>query len=317
MPDGWLFLQASLASAAISAALVVAGARVARRVSFVGAEGSALVGLVCGLIVGYAWLGFVWVWPPLNALQRLLQLILPAALLIEAAACWPAVPRRLIVGLRFALAAVTGRVLWQGSVYLDPARGGWSQAWALGTLLGCGGLLIGSWWALGRLLRRPAGTSVVAALGMVLVGGGVATMMAGYLKGGTAALPLAAAVLGSGLALSLVARGRSLDGPLSCGVLGLFGLLFIGRFFGGLGTPAALVLGLAPLLCWVSELSWLRPALKSRAGLIAALRLLLVALVLGAVLFQAKQAFDRDFRPLLRAVPVPPPPVAAALLDRP
>jgi 4-amino-4-deoxy-L-arabinose transferase-like glycosyltransferase len=70
----------------------------------------------------------------------------------------------------------------------------------------------------------------------------------------------------------------------------------IGRFFGGLSTGVALILMLAPLLCWGTEL----PQLRCRpAWVVGSLRLLLVVIPLAALMLQAKRRFDRDTAPLL------------------
>jgi hypothetical protein len=57
-----------------------------------------------------------------------------------------------------------------------------------------------------------------------------------------------------------------------------------------------LILMLAPLLCWGTELSQLR---CRPAWVVGSLRLLLVAIPLTALLLQAKRKFDRDTAPLL------------------
>ncbi|HQU45852.1 MAG TPA: hypothetical protein PK867_23760, partial [Pirellulales bacterium] len=74
------------------------------------------------------------------------------------------------------------------------------------------------------------------------------------------------------------------------------GVLFVGDFFGRLSAGPALVMFLAPLLCWVTELPPLR---RGKPWQTVAIRLLLVALPLIAVLLVAKHDFDRDMAPLL------------------
>ena len=80
------------------------------------------------------------------------------------------------------------------------------------------------------------------------------------------------------------------------GVVGLFGLLFLGRFFGRLSTGCALAMLLSPLMCWVAEIPRLRPR---QPWLLGSLRLVLVAIPLLVVLAAAKRDFDRDMAPLL------------------
>ncbi len=102
-------------------------------------------------------------------------------------------------------------------------------------------------------------------------------MLAGYIAGGAAAWPLVAALAGTSVAASRIARPLASEGAIGIGVVGLFGLLFIGRFFGALTTERALVLFFAPLLCWVTELPLLR---HRKPWLVGLLRLVLVALPL-------------------------------------
>ena len=83
---------------------------------------------------------------------------------------------------------------------------------------------------------------------------------------------------------------------IGIGVVGLFGVLFIGRFFGRLSTGCTVVILLAPLLCWVSETPLLR---HRKPWFIGSVRLLLVAIPLAAVLALAKLEFDQKMAPLL------------------
>jgi hypothetical protein len=85
-------------------------------------------------------------------------------------------------------------------------------------------------------------------------------------------------------------------------VVGLFGLLFIGLYFGRLSTAAALAMLLAPLLCWATEI----PILRNRSPrIVGSLRLVLVAIPLLVVLSLAKRDFDRNMAPLLGDLPGP------------
>jgi hypothetical protein len=78
--------------------------------------------------------------------------------------------------------------------------------------------------------------------------------------------------------------------------VGLFGVLFIGIFFGRLAILSALTMLLAPLLCWSTELPLFR---QQKTWLVGSIRLGLVTLVLLGVLAVAKRTFDRDMAPLL------------------
>ena len=133
---------------------------------------------------------------------------------------------------------------------------------------------------------------------------GLTVMMAGYIGGGAAAFPLVGALLatsiGARLTLPFVGVPTRFVAPAipGIGVVGLFGLIFIGCFFGRLPTGSAVVMLLAPLLCWISE----APQLRHQKGwLIGMLRLVLVAIPLVAVVVVAKRDFDRGMAPLLEA----------------
>jgi hypothetical protein len=80
-------------------------------------------------------------------------------------------------------------------------------------------------------------------------------------------------------------------GVLGFGVVGLFALVVVGRFFGTLTTANAAVLFFAPLLCWLPELPYVRNAWPWLRGL---LRVAVVAVPVFAVLILAQQKFDKD-----------------------
>jgi hypothetical protein len=145
-------------------------------------------------------------------------------------------------------------------------------------------------------VRSSASVSIAFALAMTIQSTGILIMLAGYLQGGAAAFPLGAATVGTVASLYLLTSHPNVHAPIGLCVVGLGSLLMIGRFFGGLSTEVALVLLLAPLLCWGTE--WL--PLRCRPGwVVGLLRLLLVAIPLTALLLQAKRKFDRDTAPLL------------------
>jgi hypothetical protein len=157
-----------------------------------------------------------------------------------------------------------------------------------------GGILAATWYLLDRLARRGHEGSIVLSLAMALFAAGMTIMLAGYLKGGAVALLLGAAV--GGASATATAMKTPQTAALAIGVVGLFSLAFIGRFFGGLSTLAAFTLCSAPLLGWISELPWLG---QRAPGKMAALRLAVVALALAVVLILAKRHFDQHMAPLL------------------
>ena len=127
-------------------------------------------------------------------------------------------------------------------------------------------------------------------------------MLAGYIKGGAAALPVVATILSATIVVALVSKRLSSvanfgeQSIIGIGAVSLFGLLFIGYFFGRLSTGSTLTMLFSPLLCWASEIA----VIRNRAiWLVGAVQLTLVAIPLSVVLSLAKRDFDRDMAPLL------------------
>jgi len=175
--------------------------------------------------------------------------------------------------------------------------------WQVGTAMVVSSVaLAGLWSLLSWLLRRSPGVSIPFALSLSSLCGGLTVMMAGYIKGGAAAFPLAATVAATTVGAWLISKRSSM--PVDCGgqailgigVAGLFGQLFIGHFFGELSAVSALAILLAPLLCWATEIRLLR---HRKPWIVGSVRLVLVAIPLMLVLTEAKSDFDRDMAPLL------------------
>ncbi len=298
MPDGVLFLKGMAAAAGASALFVLAlgwirGPAGATRLNL-----AAIVAVCLGLVLGWAVLEIRPRWPPTNALDRYLAIIVPAVVGIEMLGGLPGVPRWLLWTLRLSLSAAAGRILLHGSVYVAPQGGEWTalQAWIS---LGSSALLLAVvWYLLLRLADRTPGVSIPLAIAETSLFSGVAIMLAGYLTGGKTAMALAAALAGAAGALFVVAARPVAQGIISLGVVGLFGLLFVGRYFGGLATGRALALMLTPLLCWCTEL----PILRGRKPwLIGGIRLILVAVPLIVVVILEKREFDQHTAPLMGA----------------
>ena len=316
MPDPLLFLKAMGAAAIVSAVFVLAMGRLRRRVSATclnsaWLNSTCVLGTGLGLAVGCFVLSLRWAWPPVNGLDRFLTIVVPAVLGIELLAGFQSVPRRAAWFLRMSLAAAVPRILLHGSVYLKHLNGSsndWTP-WQAGIALAMSAaLLAGLWGLLSWLTHRSPGVSIPLALGLTIQCAGLTVMMAGYIKGGAAAFPLAATLVATTIVAGLIARRSGTPAhfsvPTNCGapallgigVVGLFGVLFIGRFFGRLSTGSALALLLAPLLCWATEMPLLR---HRKPWLVGSLRLVLVAIPLAVVLALAKRDFDRHMAPLL------------------
>jgi hypothetical protein len=230
-------------------------------------------------------------WPPTDGLDRFLLILLPATVVVELAAGFSRVPRSVAWVLRVGLAAASGRILLHGSSYLDGSASDWpdGQIWAAISL--CAVLLSAVWMLLARLWQRSGGISISLAVSQTCVAAGMALMLSSYLIGGQAALPLAAGLAGATIGLRLVNSRAPCPGAIGIGVLSLFGVLVLGRFFGELSSGRAVAIFLAPLLCWATELPVLR---HRKPWVVAAVRLGLVALPLAIVLFLAQRDFARN-----------------------
>lgn len=262
---------------------------------------SAVLGVTCGaflsLVIGYLVLGLTPRFPPRIGLDRLLVIVLPGAVLLESLlAAFVRTSRRVaLVRLVWAMASVW--ILLFDSVYLRTNSGEWNGVASVVTLLCCGLTLAVVWCAVQRIDRLRGGPEMPLALSMSILCGGMLAMLGGYIKGGSAALPLAGAMLGfavvrrpsSALVASSVAN--------ALGVVGLFGIVFVGCFFGRVGSVSAVVTVIAPLL---AGLPLALPITKSRVWLRTIVALLLVAIPLSIVLAHAKYDFDQRMAPLLK-----------------
>lgn len=315
MPDPRLYVIALAAACGSSALVVLARGCLRRPASDARTSAAEVLAVGVGLAVGFYLLRLWPAWPPTTALGRMVAVVLPAVIGVELLAVTPRVPMWLAWLSRSTLALATGRVLLHGSVYLNGRHSPWTAWQASLALLAAGGLLLGVWSLIAWLQARSPSAGTPLALAQTHLAAGLCVMLAGYVSGGEAALPFAAALAGATAALARCPP-VALRGAIGIGVVGLFSLLFIGRFFGGLSATQALTIFLAPLLCWATELPRLRP---QSSWLAAVLRLVLVAAPLLAVLVLAKRDFDRGSAALLSAgrgtsraihpirVPTPPP----------
>ena len=319
MPDPFQYTMALLAAIAVSIIAVAGARRVLRLRAHRLANVVEVFGITAGLIVGYRVLQFEWVWPPTNAINRFLTIVLPAAVIVELISGFASIPiqseaRRLkdvgllsffVLILRIGFLASIGRILLHDSVYLgvSPNISGTWSGWQMFILLTASAVLLtATWGVLTSLAKRDGPGSVVASLSFSIMTAGISIMLAGYIKGGVAAFPFAASLMGI-VAISQFVRpnersddGRSMQGTIGLGVTALFSFLWIGYFFGQLPAIDAVVIFLAPMLCWVSELSLFR-RMNSRRKIL--LRLAVVAIPLMMQLFFAKEKFDQKLAPLL------------------
>lgn len=302
MPDPLLYVKATATAAIVSVVLILTMAKSRHSPGDTWLNSACALGISFGLFAGYDVLSWRLAWPPSNGLDRLLTIVLPAALSIELVAGFQSIPRWLAWFFRISLAASTSRILLHDSVYLTGTDGRLTVPQLATVLLVSGVLLASLWSLLSWLSRRSPGVSIPFALGLATQCAGVTVMMAGYLKGGAAAFPLTAALVAAGIAVWLASRRSEPPtefdnaATVGIGVVGLFGLLFIGRFFGELSTERTLAMLLAPLLCWITEIPLLR---NRKPVIVGAVRLTVVAIPLAVILVAAKRDFDRDMAPLL------------------
>jgi len=319
MPDPVQYLIALLAAFAVSFVVILIAQRAMRATIPSLARFVFMVGLVLGLLTGYQCLGFEYRWPPVNALDRFLTIVLPALVIIELA---PAASSSgdqhevrfrgvclLRSAARFVLIVSAGRILWHDSVYLrfvdGDALSTRQHSEAYGVLLASAVILYSARTSLVRLSYAGQSSSVLFSLVISILAAGLSIILVGYIKGGVAALPLAGAIAGAAFAVSLAARKVESTTSASqlligIGVTSLFSLLWIGRFFGQLTTFDGLIVFSSPHCCWVTELRPFR-ACSSKCRLM--IRMAAVFLPLLVVLFFKWQQFMHKMAPLIAFQP--------------
>ena len=289
-PD--LTIRVLIVTAAIAGGLALAAGwlapRARRTVHFFVASVGGIVGAGVATYLGCWWLDFLPRWKLGEAESRFLYILLPAVLAVELVAATP-LPLWITWTFRILLSAVAPRILLHGSIYLDEASE-WTPIQSNLLLGGLALALLAVWAALALLLRRTRDRFTPLALSGVCAGAAVIIMF-GYLTGGVLGLPLAAALAGAGMAaLMLPGRGQEV-GLLGVGVVGLFGLLVLGRFFGNISTLHACLLFASPLLCWLPELPGVRQIWPWLRGM---MRIALVMIPVALIATQAHRQFEED-----------------------
>jgi hypothetical protein len=300
MPEPLLYFKAMGTSALVSAVIALALLKTRCEAGPGWRNFASAVAISAGLFAGYGLLSLQLAWPPRNGLDRLLTIIIPLALCIEVIAAFQHGRLRVAWLLRLSLAAAVPRILLHDSVYLR-TTGEWTAMQSFATLATCGCLLFVVWWSMSLLLKRGARLALPISICLAAQCAGATVMMAGYIKGGAAAIPLVATLLATAVVAWLVKKNTQVENPVpqiivGAGVVSLFGILFVGKFFGRVSNEHALAMLFAPLLCWISELPLLR---NRKPWMIAVIQLLAVVIPLTTVLFLSKQNFDRDMSPLL------------------
>jgi hypothetical protein len=259
--------------------------------------------LAVGWVLGIGAAYYVGVWlldlwpdpPPWDDQQRFLIILLPAALAVELVATLSGGRWWLAWPLRLAIAAGAARLLLHHTVYLEDLEETGSPRWTPAqirlTLAVLAALVLALWAGLAGLNWVAPGRSVLVSLALTCGGAAAVISHSRYASAGLLALPLAAGLLGAA-AGSLVLR--ALPGTvhaLGVGVVGLFGLLVMGRYIAELTTTHALMLLGAPLLGWLPELPYVRRLPPWVRGV---LRVVLTAVPVAIAVVQAAHPVAED-----------------------
>jgi hypothetical protein len=243
-----------------------------------------VIGIALGFYLGCGILGLWPHWPPLEDRDRLLLILLPVVIIIEVFGAFVTRLSAVVWLTRLALALSTARVLLHSSVYLTPAESpdstGWTPAQQWLILGGLGLAMAGVWAALILLARRAPGRSLPLALAFACAGTAVAVMLSGYATVGPLGLLLGAGLFGSAIGSLWLAAPPDPTGVIGLGVVGLFSLVVVGRFFGELTSVNAALLLSAPLLCWAPEALRLGPRLRGAGRVVLTAAPIAIALFL-------------------------------------
>ncbi len=298
MPDPVLILESVAAAAALAVLALLLMRWLGRQPRPEWASAGGTFGVAAGVFAG-AWLiGLAPHLPPREDKDRLLLILLPAVTGVEVAAVFLRRLPLLVWPLRLAVAAGAGPVLLYGSTYLTDAAGPGSREWSsvqvLLVLTGLAAVLLANLVLLDRLAARGAGRAVLFSLALAAAGAGLTVMLSGYTSGGQFGFPLAAALAGTVIASLALGQTPDLRGPVGMGVVALFALLVVGRFFGNLTTANAALLFAAPLLGWLPELL---PARRVGPRWRGIARPVLAAVPVAIALTLAAQKFAVDSAP--------------------
>jgi hypothetical protein len=314
MPDQILMIKATAVAGGLAAALLLALTWPRPRASAVRVGVAWVLAIAVAFVAGAWMLGYRPSWPIAQDRDRLLLILLPAAVVIEllgslrpACGRWGRAAHWV---LRLALAGTAGRILLYHTSYLTDLSGPGTRLWSRTDswlwLKGMAAALLVDWVALTALAHRAksggsgasggsggsGGRVIPLALALAIAGSALTIMLSGSLTTGQPALALAAALVGATIASLLLPAAVATTASLGVALVIWFGLLVSGRFFAELTMARAATLFFAPLLCWLPELL---PAVRRRRPWVrAATCLLLVAIPIAIVVFQAQRQFAKD-----------------------
>ena len=251
-------------------------------------------GLGAGIYAGCGLLGEWPRWPPLEDRDRFLVILLPLALAVEGAAMLLPTRRWLAWLLRICLATAAAPILLHNSVYLKdlsgPGSAEWNRAEAVLVLLFSAVMLAGVWGLLAKLHARTSDRALSPVVILVALACGITVMLCGYYRGGLLALQIAGAIAGVTLASCALPKQPAENPCLGIGLIGIFTVVFIGRFYGSLPTSLAICLLLVPLLAWTGELPRIRnlpPAARAAIRIAAVLAALALIVTCAQIRFNA------------------------------
>lgn len=287
MPDPATILT-SMAVAAIIAAVAVAG------LSLVSTSWGASLAVAVGLGVGVYFLGLRPHFPPTEAADRLLFVLLPAVVVAELVAL---VGKKVATVARSVVAFSAMPVIVFGSTYVTdvggPGTRQWSTAVTAGIYAGAGAAITSVVWLTVRLAQRTKSPTSLVALAITSVGAAVAVMLSGSARDGQLGLALGAAAMGVAAACWLLRAKIDPSGAVGVTTVVQAAVLLLGWLFADLSPWHAVAIALAPLLAWIPELCLPRGRPRIRAGL----RLALPAGVVFAVVMLAQRQFIADGGP--------------------
>jgi hypothetical protein len=313
MLDEMLVLRTAAASAVTAAVVLLVVGWPWRAPRPVRSSVGCILGAGIGFFVGCWLLGWRAQWSLAEDKDRMMLLVVPAVILVELCAAFLGPARWPAWLLRLGVAAGAARVLLHDTGFLVdkglPDTPEWTPTQARLILAGLAAALAIVWAALMVLTTRTArsgsggatgGLSVPLVVALTCGGAGLTVAYSGYATGGLLGVPLAAALTGAMVASLAFSTRPDLTGVIGLGVVGLFAVLVVGRFFGSVTTTNAALLFFAPLLCWLPELP---PRFRGVVRVAVAATPVAIALTLAQAKFVADSA-----RPTPRKTePAPPP----------
>ncbi len=263
------------------------------------------LGVGIAVMFGMWWLGMSFSWPPKNHEQRVVELILPAVVMVELIIAATQLRKSMAWALRVLMASAVPGVLLEGHQLLQRNNPDlrilnirtWNLAEQYVWLTSFALLLTFLWWSLVLLVRRRGSRAVLLALAIATSSGIWASYLAGYALNYRIGLPLVASLLSVWFVSWLFSDGKAGEPAVGIGVVGLFCVLMGAVFYTDVhemsGLAYALPVLLSPLALWVSELPWLTK--KPRWGQ-ALLVLVIVPPLLWGPRFAKPKAISQETR---------------------